>query len=169
MNNRCLCLSLFLCLFYGASLTAAEVFARFRVLEPAQGEVYLQMGGYIHKAPWYLPKGRFPEDKGTTFSAGKWSGWLNLTQWSQGRLHGRMNRSGGVAEFPNVTLDIQCSEDYSGRAIEVELAISVNITVAVPSEPSKVKFSLADSISRLKAVCSIPINSKVDLGLETCV
>ena len=33
-----------------------------------------------------------------------------------------MNRSGGVAEFPNVTLDIQCSEDYSGRAIEVELA-----------------------------------------------
>ena len=122
MNNRCLCLSLFLCLFYGASLTAAEVFARFRVLEPAQGEVYLQLGGYIHKAPWYLPKGRFPEDKGTTFSAGKWSGWLNLTQWSQGRLHGRMNRSGGVAEFPNVTLDIQCSEDYSGRAIEVELA-----------------------------------------------
>ena len=50
-----------------ASLTAAEVFARFRVLEPAQGEVYLQIGGYIHKAPWYLPKGRFPEDKGTTF------------------------------------------------------------------------------------------------------
>ena len=105
-----------------AGLHPADVFARFRVLEPAEGEVHLELGGYIHKVPWYLPRGRFPAPKDASFPAGQWSGWLNVKDWAQGRLHDRMNRSGGVAEFPNMTVDVQCSIEHPGRTLEVELA-----------------------------------------------
>ena len=40
--------------------------------------------------------------------AGQFTPWLDLQQLAGNRLHGRLQRSGGVAEFPNVTADFVC-------------------------------------------------------------
>lgn len=79
---------------------AAEgVFVRFQVPAPAGREWKLKLGGYIHKEPWYLPAST------VTVPVGGWSDWVDVTAWCGARLHGRLNRSGGVAELPNVTVE----------------------------------------------------------------
>jgi hypothetical protein len=109
------------------STLCADVHVRFKVHEPSTGEVFLQLGGYVHKTPWYLPGGRFPAGKDDTFKAGEWSGWMNVTEWSDGRLHGTMNRAGGKAEFPNMTIDIRCTVEHPGRDVEIELATAPGV------------------------------------------
>ncbi len=111
-----------LALLLFSSAGHADTYARFRVHQPVQANVHLLLGGYIHKTPWYLPKGRFPGEKDATFPAGRWSEWLNISEWAGDRMHGRMNRAGGVAELPNMTIDIRCSVNSPTRDIEIELA-----------------------------------------------
>lgn len=78
---------------------ADGVYVRFQVPEPAGQEWKLRLGGYIHKEPWYLP-----ESTAAVPSAG-WSAWVDVRAWCGAKLHGRLDRSGGVAELPNVTVD----------------------------------------------------------------
>ena len=83
------------------------VFLRFKLVEPADRACFVRLGGYIHNEPWYLPKAVLPagadKDKTARVQGGQWSPWLDLKTHAGKLLHGRLNRSGGVAEFPCVT------------------------------------------------------------------
>lgn len=95
---------------------AAEVFARFKVVEPAAGEVQLAVGGYIHQEPWYLPNVKLHA------ASGEWSEWLDASHWP---LHGRLDRAGGIAEWPamRVTVAIKGQrKPLGGCRLSVELA-----------------------------------------------
>ena len=113
---------LFCCFTFLAGTVSADVHLRFKLHQPDKGEYHLQLAGYIHKSPWRLPQSRFPLDKGKMIPTGQWSDWLNLTAWAGDRFHGRMNRAGGVAEFPNLTVDVRCSVEHPRRDLEIELA-----------------------------------------------
>ena len=58
---------LLIVLVTGSGARASAVFARFKVLEPAVGEVQLKVGGFIHKEPWYFPTSTI------NAQAGQWS------------------------------------------------------------------------------------------------
>ncbi len=83
------------------------VFLRFKLVEPTDRACIIRLGGYIHNEPWYLPKAVLPagadKDRTLRVQAGQWSPWLDLKTHAGKLLHGRLNRSGGVAEFPCVT------------------------------------------------------------------
>lgn len=121
------------------SLHAAEsdgVFVRFKLAEPAGANVYFTLGGYIHGEPWYLPGASIPagaEKKGgARVAAGEYCEWFDVKAFAGKRLHGKMNRVGGVAEFPNVT--VKCSVEPAellrvrgGRMVlETELATAAD-------------------------------------------
>ncbi|MFT5123074.1 MAG: hypothetical protein ACI9TH_004191 [Kiritimatiellia bacterium] len=112
-----------LILALGTSLPAqADTHIRFKLHEPDTGSFHLELGGFIHTPPWYLPKGRVPEAKDVSAPSGEWTEWFNLTKWAGEHFHGTMDRAGGIAELPNMTLDIRCSTEHPQRDIEIELA-----------------------------------------------
>lgn len=93
---------MFLLAICGSELFAAAddgVFVRFQVPEPAGHEWKLKLSGFIHKEPWYLP------EFSAVVPAGGWSPWVDVKAWCGAKLHGRLNRAGGIAELPNVTVD----------------------------------------------------------------
>jgi len=117
------------CLTAAAPARAAdrpEVFVRFKMLEPTRGTYYVRVGGYIHNSPWYLPKTVWPEradkDKIQRSQAGKFTPWLNFSQYAGKRFHGRLHRAGGVAEFPNVTADFVADPPAVKRKVVIEIA-----------------------------------------------
>lgn len=77
--------------------SAAGVYARFMVVTPGEGAFELKLGGYIHVEPWYLPNARV-EARG-----GAWTEWFDAGKWP---LHGRLDRSGGVAEWPAMRVTV---------------------------------------------------------------
>jgi hypothetical protein len=95
---------------------AAEVFARLKVVEPAGKKFRVTTGGHIHVENWYLPETRLE------VAGGQWSAWIDMTKWP---LHGRLDRSGGVAEWPSMRLQLQRLDDEGpirGCTLAVELA-----------------------------------------------
>jgi len=102
------------------------IYVRFRLVEPKRASWYVRLGGYIHRAPWYLPKAVFPanadKDKSARISAGEFTGWFDFTAHAGKRFHGRLNRSGGVAEFPNVTADFITDPAAEKRRVVIEIA-----------------------------------------------
>ncbi|MEA3367473.1 MAG: hypothetical protein U9R68_05095, partial [Planctomycetota bacterium] len=102
------------------------MYVRFRLLEPAQGVYYVRLGGYIHNAPWYLPKTVWPDgaDKNAAarLPAGTFTPWFDLGRHAGDRLHGRLKRAGGVAEFPNVTADFVTDPSADRRRVVIEIA-----------------------------------------------
>ena len=74
-----------------------------------KSEYFVRVGGYIHKEPWYLPAAVVPEgadrDAAKRAAVGRYTPWFDLRRHAGDRLHGQLQRSGGVAEFPNVTAD----------------------------------------------------------------
>ncbi len=118
------------CLAGGAAARAADVYVRFRVVEPAGETFRVTTGGRRHAitpnddgpaGKWGLP--RESRDVG----GGRWSDWLDLTGWP---LHGRQDRAGGVAEWPAMTLTAArltekgrpSREAVAGCVFEVQLA-----------------------------------------------
>ena len=105
---------------------ANDVFVRFRLLEPKAAAYYVRLGGYIHNDPWYLPKAVWPDgadkDAARRVAAGEFTPWLNFSQHAGQRLHGRLNRSGGIAEFPNVTADFVTEPAAERRRVVIEIA-----------------------------------------------
>lgn len=100
----------------GASAQAADVFLRCRVMDPPGQEFKVSVGGFIHVANWYLPT------ETVEVAGGEWSRWIDLTQWP---LHGRLDRAGGVAEWPALKLSLARSDEgrpIRGCAFEVQLA-----------------------------------------------
>jgi hypothetical protein len=109
---------------------AGEVFVRFRMVEPEKTLYYVRVGGYIHKTPWYFPKAVWPEgadkDKLKRPVAGDYTPWMNFTKFAGKRMHGRMRRAGGVAEFPNVTADFVADPPSEKRRVVIEIATAAD-------------------------------------------
>jgi len=112
------------------SLAADGVFVRFKLLQPQGTSYYVRLGGYIHESPWYLPKAIIPDgtDKEPTkrVAAGEWTPWFDLARHAGNLLHGRMSRSGGVAEWPNITADFITSNEDDRRSVVIELATGMS-------------------------------------------
>ena len=110
----------------GQTTPATGIFVRFKMLQPHRGAYYVRLGGYIHKSPWYLPKAVWPEqadkDKTKRVPAGQFTPWLNFSRYAGDRMHGRLNRAGGQAELPNVTVDFIADPPAEKRKILTEIA-----------------------------------------------
>src|SRR5262245_44452042 len=77
---------------------AGSVFLRFRVTQPAQGSLRVDVGGHLHEGPdWTISRSRYE------VLASQWGPWIDVGAW---KLHSRENRSGGVAEWPALTLTV---------------------------------------------------------------
>jgi hypothetical protein len=86
---RCLSIVLALSAFGLGAARAADVFVRFKVLEPPGEKFRVNAGGFIHVPNWYL------SGESVEVAGGQWSRWLDLRKWP---LHGRLDREGGLAE-----------------------------------------------------------------------
>ncbi|NQT88235.1 hypothetical protein HQ560_15815, partial [bacterium] len=121
-------LSVWLCAGLLPAAAAGDVFVRFTLVEPDGALYYVRLAGYIHKSPWYLPKAVWPhgadKDEEKRLFAGLPTPWLNFTQHAGNRFHGRMRRSGGIAEFPNVTVDFVSDVAAAGRRVVIEIAMA---------------------------------------------
>jgi len=102
------------------------VFARFRLLEPTGATYYVRLRGYIHRPNWYLPRAVFPAgaDKDLTrrVLGGAFTGWFDVKAYAGKGLHGRMNRSGGIAELPSLSVTFVTDKKSPGRKVVIELA-----------------------------------------------
>jgi len=106
------------------------VFARFKLLEPAEAKYYINIGGRIHASPWSLPGVTFPAnasaDPTRRFRAGDYTGWFDVKNYAGELLHERMNRSGGIAEFPMLSADFITKPAGMVQKVIIELATSPN-------------------------------------------
>ena len=109
-----------------ASSADSGVFVRFKLLEPAGTEYYVQIAGYIHVEPWYLPATVWPagadRDRARRIPSGAFTDWLDLGKYAGPKLHARLRRAGGVAELPNVTAKFMTTAESATRKVVVELA-----------------------------------------------
>jgi hypothetical protein len=99
-----------------ASSGAAGVFARFMVVQPGAATFRLTVGGYCHVEPWHLPTGQIDATGGT------WTEWFDASKWP---LHGRLDRAGGVAEWPAMRVTVAekgTRQAIHGCSLKVELA-----------------------------------------------
>ncbi len=108
------------------SLFGDGVFVRFQLVEPAGATWHVVLGGYIHHPPWYLKAATLPEgvakDRTKALAAGAFTEWFDLKAHNGKLLHGRANRAGGIAEFPNVTVNFVCQPAAERCKVIIELA-----------------------------------------------
>ncbi len=94
------------------------MFVRFKITEPAAEKFKATTGGWRHdgkRDQWYLPS------ETVTVASNQWSEWINAGKWD---LHGRLDRVGGMAEWPAMKLKIARTDSapVKGCALAVELA-----------------------------------------------
>ncbi|MEK6237870.1 MAG: hypothetical protein N2C14_24430, partial [Planctomycetales bacterium] len=77
-----------------------------------------------------MPPAAFPATR--TNPAGTFTPWIDVKKFAGAGLHGRMNRAGGKAEFPNITADFTTSPKAERVTVVIELATG-------PSEAQVVK------------------------------
>ncbi|NQT84022.1 hypothetical protein HQ563_13430 [bacterium] len=111
-----------------AGATAAEngVFVRLKLLHPQSEKYFVRLGGHIHISPWYLRRAVIPYgadgEAAKRLATGEWTGWFDLKAHAGELLHGRLNRAGGVAEFPNITAEFVTEGKHPRRVAVIELA-----------------------------------------------
>jgi hypothetical protein len=112
-----------------------RVFVRFKLLEPTETSYYVQIGAYIHVEPWTLPATVWPAgadgDRAKRVGSGTFTDWFDLGKYAGAKLHGRLQRAGGVAEFPNITADFVTSTDSPTRKVVIELATAPDARAVV--------------------------------------
>jgi len=132
MFCRTLCLAVTVAVATVSAAADDGVFVRFRLESPGDGkcEYFVRIGGYIHKDPWYLPAAVIPpgadRDAAQRIAGGRHTPWFDLKQHAAGRLHGRLHRAGGMAEFPNVTADFVCQPASDRLSVVIELATAAS-------------------------------------------
>jgi len=118
-----------------AGMPKSGVFVRFQVVEPRGALSYVRLGGYIHKVPWYLKKTVFPtradRDATRRVPSGRFTDWFDLGAHAGKLLHGRLRRSGGVAEFPNVTAEFITDPPAERRSVVIQLATAPDANAVV--------------------------------------
>jgi len=95
---------------------SADVYMRVKVIDPPGETFQVNSRAIIHNDPWYT--GNDNQDA----KGGEWTPWIDLTQW---KLHGRMNRVGGVAEWPAGRVSISRpgnNTPINGCQLQVQLA-----------------------------------------------
>ena len=106
------------------------VFVRLQLVEPADATWHVALGGYIHNPPWYLKAATLPEaaakDRTKALPTGVFTEWFDLKAHNGKALHGRLNRAGGVAEFPNVTANFVCQPPATRCRVIIELATAAD-------------------------------------------
>lgn len=119
---------------------------RFKLVEPADTTYYVKLAGYIHAPPWYLPDAVWPEaadkDAAKRVASGEFTPWFDLGKHAGDRMHRRMKRSGGIAEFPNVTVDFLTSAPNDSRKVVIQLAEQPDETQVVKQFEESFKGSL---------------------------
>jgi hypothetical protein len=101
---------------FAGSARCADIYLRFQVINPPSGRFKVTTGGYRHVDPWYLPS------ESVEVEGGAWSRWVDLTRFP---LHGKIDRSGGVAEWPTMSLALSPADGgkaIAGCAFHVQLA-----------------------------------------------
>ncbi len=102
------------------------VFVRFKLHGSADTKFFVKLGGSIHAPPWHLPAATIPAEAekkdGPRMTAGAWTEWFDIKASAGEGLHGRQDRAGGVAEFPNVTARFIIEPTAPQRDVEIELA-----------------------------------------------
>jgi hypothetical protein len=98
---------------------------RFKLDEPTNTAWYARISAYVHVDPWSLPTTVWPSGAVASVSnrlaPGAFSPWFDLKAYAAKRLHGRHNRAGGLAEFPNLVLQFVASTQGNQR-VTLELA-----------------------------------------------
>lgn len=111
------------------------VYVRFQLLEPVNTSWHVRLGGYVHIPNWYIPKATIPagadKDETLRLRSGAFTNWFDLKSHAGKLLHGRLMRAGGVAEFPNVTVQFLTSEPAARRRIVIELADQPDVACVV--------------------------------------
>ena len=97
LRIRCMSVLLVLAASSLPAAWAADVFVRFKVLEPPGERFRVNAGAFIHVPNWSLP------GESVEVAGGQWSRWLDLRKWP---LHGRLDREGGLAEWPAMKLTL---------------------------------------------------------------
>lgn len=121
---------IFLTFFCIAPTTAQEkpkspFFLRFKIVQPTENKFKVIIGGFRHKggttwSDWVL--------RNTTVDAesGVWTNWIDLTDYN---WHEKLNRAGGIAEFPALRLTAYSQNTptvLSNYIYEVQLADAPN-------------------------------------------
>jgi hypothetical protein len=100
-----------------ARTPAAEIFVRAKLPDTTGEHFKLTIGGFRHAGePWQFPS------VSAEAPAGEWSPWVDVSKWP---WHGKVNREGGIAEWPSMTIGVERNEAAGakrGRTVEVELA-----------------------------------------------
>ncbi|MBI4646891.1 MAG: hypothetical protein HY738_09940 [Bacteroidia bacterium] len=98
-----------------------DVYVRFKVIRPTESFYYIRLGGFIHIQPWYLRQQVFP-DKSLKYKTNEYTEWIDICSFSQGLLHNKVDRSGGLAEFPNISVEFIFEEQADSNEIIIELS-----------------------------------------------
>ncbi|MHB1035374.1 MAG: hypothetical protein ACYC35_11360 [Pirellulales bacterium] len=125
-----------------SAVKAADVFVRFKVIEPSGAKFRVTAGGYIHVANWRLP------DERVDVAGGQWSRWLDLRGWT---LHGRLDRVGGIAEWPAMSLTVNRLGE--GAAID---GCSFEVQLADKPEPESAVISFREKSASQTIVFLVP-------------
>ncbi|HEY7120530.1 MAG TPA: hypothetical protein VH475_28355, partial [Tepidisphaeraceae bacterium] len=106
-------LVILLMLAWSRSAPAVEVFVRVKLIQPAKERYRVTIGGYRHAGGLW----QFPDVSTEATGGGDWSPWVDVSRWP---WHGRIDREGGLAEWPS--MKIRVGGGPKGCALEVELA-----------------------------------------------
>lgn len=102
----------------GCSASAADIHMRARLVKPVvapDAKLKFAASAKIHVDPW--GRGGISGDA----TGNEWTGWMDLKEW---KLHGRMDREGGVAEWPAVLLSV-AGVDPKARAAGIEVQVQL--------------------------------------------
>ncbi len=120
-----------------SSTKGAGVYVRFKLVEPLETRYHIRLGGFIHKPNWYLPRAVLPsgsdKDKTLRLRSGESTEWFDLKAHCGKLLHSRLNRAGGVAEFPNVTVQLVSEPKVDRVRLLIQLATAADDRAIVRS------------------------------------
>lgn len=113
---------------------ADGVFFRIKLNEPADRAWHVNIGGHIHVDPWSMAGAVWPagadKDAAKNVAPGQFSPWFDLVKHAGAKIHGKHNRAGGVAEFPNITVRFSTPADAK-HAVVIELATEASEAAVV--------------------------------------
>src|ERR1019366_6723775 len=101
---------------------------RFKLIEPAQTSYYIDVRGFVHVPPWRLPNAILPagadKDHSKRFVTGEFTPWHDYKAQAGKKLHGRHDRAGGIAEFPNAMAYFRFDKNQPNvrKVVVIELA-----------------------------------------------
>jgi len=140
-NNPCrwryLYLLTFVWLVANTLFASDGVFVRFKFSSTNGTNYYARLAGAIHNEPWWLVNAYLPtgaeRDPAKRVPMGSFTPWFDIKANAAGRLHGRKWRAGGIAEFPNLTVEFRTGgTNIQTGEVVIELATA-------PDEQSVVK------------------------------